>query len=629
MKLESIKISGWRSFDDSGVTLENLKKINVIIGQNNAGKSNFGKYFLYLKQIATSKQARRFEECYDHYNYHVSEIDACDTWAWQEKEFSCVLTLAKEPMLWESSSPHFCSKNENIQLCALHSPFYKYSSLRVEVNGNHLTKVDNQGIATYWNPSNKAYIDFRENLKGGYDTYLYWKRFVDSLVFVDPIRHFDRTSSATIECLFDGAAILKELSAIQINNRLAWNGFCAAMAKWLKEILCEEVHQISIVSHSQFRLNIKRGGEIITSTLQELGTGVSQIVMLLAHLYLNKNRELNVFVDEPESNLHPGSVARLVNIFEHDLPNHTFFITTHSSALIDQISDNWSVHTVSREGEQSSTVYPCVLPIHKFELLDDLGIRASQVLQSNIIIWVEGPSDAIYLRKWIADISAGEVRPSEHFTFLFYGGSNLRSHSLLTDVHSAAVDLLSTSRYAVIFCDTDYKSVTAASSGALKPRVQSIIERLKDVAAANIGRRGNLQDFVKIWLTDGRETENYIPEDLLFNILSQPPFRKEEMEISGSAVPRRKVKVDFGTRGQLNFGKFDSFDQCFSKMYLWEDGSTVDASSLAKIADKYASAKVEIAKAVVKQWEGSHYSAQLQAEIVDLITLVKRANGML
>jgi len=134
---------------------------------------------------------------------------------------------------------------------------------------------------------------------------------------------------------------------------------------------------------------------------------------------------------------------------------------------------------------------------------------------------------------------------------------------------------------------------------------------------------------VKIWLTDGRETENYIPEDLLFNILSQPPFRKEEMEISGSAVPRRKVKVDFGTRGQLNFGKFDSFDQCFSKMYLWEDGSTVDASSLAKIADKYASAKVEIAKAVVKQWEGSHYSAQLQAEIVDLITLVKRANGML
>ena len=33
-------------------------------------------------------------------------------------------------------------------------------------------------------------------------------------------------------------------------------------------------------------------------------------------------------------------------------------------------------------------------------LVDDLGIKASDILQSNGIIWVEGPSDRIYINKF-------------------------------------------------------------------------------------------------------------------------------------------------------------------------------------------------------------------------------------
>lgn len=32
-------------------------------------------------------------------------------------------------------------------------------------------------------------------------------------------------------------------------------------------------------------------------------------------------------------------------------------------------------------------------------LLDDLGFKASDLLQSNCVIWVEGPSDRIYIKK--------------------------------------------------------------------------------------------------------------------------------------------------------------------------------------------------------------------------------------
>ena len=34
-----------------------------------------------------------------------------------------------------------------------------------------------------------------------------------------------------------------------------------------------------------------------------------------------------------------------------------------------------------------------------YDVLDDLGAKASDIFQSNGIIWVEGPSDRIYIKK--------------------------------------------------------------------------------------------------------------------------------------------------------------------------------------------------------------------------------------
>ena len=40
MKIQGFGIKNYRSFNEKGVTLDKLKKINVIIGKNNCGKSN-------------------------------------------------------------------------------------------------------------------------------------------------------------------------------------------------------------------------------------------------------------------------------------------------------------------------------------------------------------------------------------------------------------------------------------------------------------------------------------------------------------------------------------------------------------------------------------------------------------
>lgn len=553
-----------------------------------------------------------------------------DTWAWKEGWINCDITVAPGGVEWIAPRiPSFNPEQDSIVLQARHNTVQGLNHFTIAANGKDLVTFDDKGVSKSYDANSGTYVDFRQDLKAGYDSYIYWERFLESLIFIDPIRHFERSSAVNMGCYFDGAAIIKELSSVQDLNRSGWLGFCESMEGWLGEIMNDKILAISIVN-GDFRVKLKRGGRNINANLSELGTGVAQIVMLLAHLYLNKDKKFNVFLDEPESNLHPSSVVKLVKIFEKDLPEHSFFITTHSSVLIDQVNANWSVHRMYREADRASQVYPCLMPVHRFELLDDLGIRASQILQSNIVVWVEGPSDAIYLKKWIFDLSKGTLHCGEHYSFLFYGGSNLRSHTLLDDGVTDAVDLMCTSRYVAIFCDTDYSSDADSLAQKLKSRVIDIIDKLKLLTAYSTGRDGDINDFVKIWLTSGRETENYVPVEILKKVLANTKFRKHRFfrDVDG-AITAVELKICPVKLNGLKFGRFDSFDVCFSCTYERVDGVPLTKKELTDIAGKYAGDKVAIAKAVVAEWESGDYNEPLSGEVNALITLIKKANGII
>lgn len=53
------------------------------------------------------------------------------------------------------------------------------------------------------------------------------------------------------------------------------------------------------------------------------------------------------------------------------------------------------------KNNQVSTIQRIDNYFSKSELLNDLDIRASDLLQSNGIVWVEGPSDRVYVKRWI------------------------------------------------------------------------------------------------------------------------------------------------------------------------------------------------------------------------------------
>ena len=193
------------------------------------------------------------------------------------------------------------------------------------------------------------------------------------------------------------------------------------------------------------------------------------------------------------------------------------FLTTHSHVPIDLFArenDAQIIHlAIGSDGTRIQAI-ESTGSVHA--LLDDLGVRASDLLQANAVIWVEGPSDAVYVRKWIELWSDGEILDGAHYTCAFFGGSLGCYHKFVdndggydqgdNDIPAidpdALVKALRINRNAIFLADSDRKS----ESDDLKKHVLHIQKEVTD--------NGGIA-----WVTNGREIENYIPDPLLPTLL--------------------------------------------------------------------------------------------------------------
>jgi len=332
--IEYIEIKGYKSIKEAKIE---LSRINILIGANGVGKSNFISFFKLINAIFNQRLQRYVkEEKIDNILYFGRKTT---------KELFAKLIFKKEEP--DNNAYHFSLVQTN--------------------EGNLFIEHESSGYKVKRDDNSKGYYTLHnldESQKAVSNAFR--DRFLRDYIINLQAFHFHDTSSTSLlrkECEINDNIFLKQdgrnlpafLYFLKIKNPIVFNRIVKiiqSVAPYIEKFILEP----DLINDREIELRwVDKGDPNSNFSAYQLSDGTLRFVALTT-LLMQPNPPEVIIIDEPELGLHPFAIGKLAGMIQAASSKAQIIVATQSPGLINHFTPE-DVIVMDKSIEENQTVF--------------------------------------------------------------------------------------------------------------------------------------------------------------------------------------------------------------------------------------------------------------------------------